>query len=73
MVKDRSRGRSIVELDLHMGRNRIVRRILDAAGHPVIELNRSAFGPLHLGPLSAGAMRDLTRDELGALMDSVSS
>jgi len=70
-VKDRSRGRSIVELDIHMGRNRIVRRMLDAAGHPVKELTRTAFGPLHVGSLSSGAMRDLTRDELGALFDSV--
>ena len=71
LVKDRSRGRSLVELDIHMGRNRIVRRLLDAAGHPVRELTRTALGPLHLGGLSSGAMRDLTQDELGALLDSV--
>lgn len=71
LVQDTSRGRSLVELDIHMGRNRIVRRLLDAAGHPVRELTRTAFGPLHLGGLSSGAMRDLTRDELGALFDSV--
>ncbi|WP_332644057.1 pseudouridine synthase [Aeromicrobium sp.] len=71
LVKDRSRGRSIVELDIHMGRNRIVRRMLDAVGHPVVELNRSAFGPLDLRGLAAGAMRDLSREELGALFDSV--
>lgn len=70
-VLDRSRGRSIVELDLHMGRNRIVRRLLAAAGHPVVELTRTALGPIHLGGLAAGAMRDLNRDELGALFDSV--
>jgi len=71
LVKDRSRGRSIVELDIHMGRNRIVRRMLAAAGHPVIELTRTAFGPLDLRGLAAGAMRDLSREELGALFDSV--
>ena len=70
-VKDRSRGRSMVELDLHIGRNRIVRRILDHVGHPVVELTRTAFGPLHLGGLSMGATRDLSRDELGALFDTV--
>jgi 23S rRNA pseudouridine2605 synthase len=70
-VKDRSRGRSIVELDIHMGRNRIVRRLLDAAGHPVRELTRTAFGPLRVGSLPSGKMRDLTRDELGALFDVV--
>ena len=71
LVKDRSRGQSIVELDIHMGRNRIVRRLLDAAGHPVIELTRTAFGPIDLRGLAAGAMRDLSREEVGALFDSV--
>lgn len=71
LVKDRSRGRSIVELDIHMGRNRIVRRLLAEVGHPVIELTRSAFGPLDLRGLAAGAMRDLSREELGLLFDSV--
>ncbi|WP_229053809.1 pseudouridine synthase [Aeromicrobium sp. Leaf350] len=70
-VKDVSGDRSLVELDLHMGRNRIVRRLLDHVGHPVIELTRTAFGPLHLGSLKSGRTRDLTRDELGALFDSV--
>ena len=71
VVKDRSRGRSLVELDLHMGRNRIVRRLLDAAGHPVDELTRTAFGPLRLGGLAVGSMRRLSRDEVGDLFDSV--
>jgi 23S rRNA pseudouridine2605 synthase len=70
-VKDRSRGRSLVELDIHMGRNRIVRRLLAEVGHPVRELTRTAFGPLHLGGLGVGKMRDLTQDELGALFDCV--
>ncbi|WP_404801093.1 pseudouridine synthase [Aeromicrobium duanguangcaii] len=71
VVRDRSRGKSLVELDLHSGKNRIVRRLLDAVGHPVIELTRTAFGPLRLGDLRSGAMRDLSREELGALFDSV--
>lgn len=71
LVKDRSRGRSLVELDVHIGRNRIVRRLLAEVGHPVLELTRTAFGPLHLGGLASGALRELTRDETGALFDSV--
>jgi 23S rRNA pseudouridine2605 synthase len=71
VVKDRSRGRSLVELDLHMGRNRIVRRLLAEVGHPVVELTRTAFGPVRLGSLAVGQLRDLTREELGALFDSV--
>jgi 23S rRNA pseudouridine2605 synthase len=73
VVKDRSRGRSLVELDLHMGRNRIVRRMLAAVGHPVVELTRTTFGPIHLGGLGVGRSRELTREELGDLFDSVSS
>lgn len=61
--------KSIVELDLHVGRNRIVRRLLAAAGHPVDRLTRTAFGSVRLGRLPAGASRDLSRDELGRLLD----
>ena len=70
-VIDRSRGRSLVEIELHIGRNRIVRRILDHVGHPVVELTRTAFGPLRLGDLNVGTTRELSRDEIGALFDSV--
>lgn len=72
-VRDRSGGRSLVELDIHMGRNRIVRRLLAEVGHPVIELTRTGFGPLKLGDLRMGTMRELSRDELGDLFDSVSA
>lgn len=61
-------GDSLVELTLHSGRNRIVRRMMAEVGHPVIELVRRQFGPLHLGTLKVGAMRDLTKEELGALL-----
>ena len=62
---------SLVELTLHSGRNRIVRRMLEAVGHPVLELVRRQFGPLHLGTLPVGAMRDVTRVELGELLGLV--
>lgn len=71
IVKDRSRGQSLIELDIHMGRNRIVRRLLAEVGHPVKELTRTGFGPIHLGGLRPGVMRELSRDELGELFDSV--
>jgi len=63
-----SRGSSLVELTLHSGRNRIVRRMMAAVGHPVTELVRRQFGPLHLGTLPAGKSRELTKIELGALL-----
>ncbi|MCU1476174.1 MAG: transporter [Subtercola sp.] len=65
---DSSAGGSLVEVTLHSGRNRIVRRMLEVVGHPVVELVRRQFGPLHLGSLKAGELRDLSRDELGALL-----
>lgn len=65
---DTSRGSSLVELTLHSGRNRIVRRMMAAVGHPVTELVRRQFGPLHLGTLPAGRTRELSKIELGALL-----
>jgi 23S rRNA pseudouridine2605 synthase len=62
---------TIVELVIHEGRNRIVRRLLDHVGHPVRQLTRTAFGPVSLGQLKAGEVRELTNDELGDLLDSV--
>jgi len=63
-----SPAETLVELTLHSGRNRIVRRMLDAVGHPVIDLVRRQFGPLHLGTLPVGRTRDLTKSELGQLL-----
>ncbi|WP_353829070.1 pseudouridine synthase [Agromyces sp. SYSU T0242] len=59
---------TMVEVTLHSGRNRIVRRMLDAVGHPVVELVRRQFGPLHLGTLRSGAVRELSRIEVGQLL-----
>ncbi|CAN5372233.1 pseudouridine synthase [soil metagenome] len=68
MLGAASGGASMVEITLHSGRNRIVRRMLDAVGHPVLELVRRQFGPLHLGSLQIGQTRDLTKVELGELL-----
>jgi len=67
-----ARDGSILELVIHEGRNRIVRRLLDHVGHPVRQLTRTAIGPVVLGRLGVGEMRDLTHDELGALLDAAS-
>jgi len=60
-------GRSLVELVLHEGRNRIVRRLLAEVGHPVHRLVRTAIGPLQLGGQRAGTLRPLSREEVSAL------
>jgi len=55
---------------LREGRNREVRRMLDAVGHPVRRLYRRCFGPLEIGRLKPGAWRRLSSDEIAALMGS---
>ncbi len=62
--------RAIVEVVIHEGRNRIVRRLLDHVGHPVQRLTRTAIGPVRIGSLRTGAMRELTTDEIGSLLDA---
>jgi 23S rRNA pseudouridine2605 synthase len=66
------RDGSIVELVIHEGRNRIVRRLLGHMGHPVKQLTRTAIGPIALGRLGVGEIRELTNDELGELLDAAS-
>ncbi len=67
----RTDRRSLVNITLHEGRNRVVRRLMDAVGHPVDRLARIAIGPIRLGQLPVGETREVTRDELGALLDLV--
>jgi len=68
--QDGKQDRSIVELVIHEGRNRIVRRLLDEVGHPVRRLTRTAIGPVVLRGLKKGEVRELTLDELGVLLDA---
>ena len=63
-VLDAHGRESVLELTIHEGRKRIVRRMLEAVGHPVLALERVAFGPLELGRLHAGASRRLRPREL---------
>ncbi len=56
-----------VRITINEGRNRQVRRMFDAIGHPVIELHRPAFGPLHLGDLAEGEWRLLGDEDIEAL------
>ena len=63
-------GRSIVELVIHEGRNRIVRRLLAEVGHPVRRLTRTAIGPVRLHGLRSGELRELTLEELGPMLDA---
>ena len=64
-------GPSRVELVLHEGRNRQVRRMFEAVGHPVERLRRSRYAGLGPGRLKPGDWRELTRDEVRRLRRSV--
>jgi 23S rRNA pseudouridine2605 synthase len=59
--------RSVVDVTIHEGRNRQIRRMFEALGHPVLVLTRTRFGPLRLGSLAPGGMRGLTLKEIEAL------
>ena len=58
---------STIELVIHEGRNRQVRRMLEAVGHPVRSLHRSAYGGIELGDLPSGGWRRLSAGELERL------
>ncbi|MDH4163058.1 MAG: pseudouridine synthase [Nitrospirota bacterium] len=61
---------SYVEITIHEGRKRQVRRMIDYTGHSVIKLKRSKVGVLPLGDLELGAYRHLTSDEVRALQEA---
>ena len=66
-AKVRRLGADRLDLTIHEGRKRQVRRMCEAVGHPVRELQRIAFGPLRLGGLAEGQARRLTRAEVERL------
>jgi 23S rRNA pseudouridine2605 synthase len=61
----------LLSLVIREGRNREVRRLMEAVGHPVLRLRRVRFGPLRLGNLESGHWRALTETEIRALRASV--
>jgi len=69
-VLDQNEQSSLVEIVLHSGKNRIVRRMMEAVGFPVLELTRKSFGPMRLGNLKPGQFRELSKLEVGLLMQA---
>jgi pseudouridine synthase len=63
----RNRREGVVQITIREGRNRQVRRMLEAVGHPVRELTRTRIGPLTDRRLKPGAWRDLTAEEIRTL------
>lgn len=64
-------GRVVMEIVIHEGRNRQVRKMCEAVGLEVARLKRTSIGPLRLGMLKPGAYRDLTSEELKAVRNAV--
>jgi 23S rRNA pseudouridine2605 synthase len=72
-ARARRLGRGRVELVLHEGRTHQVKRMLEAVGHPVVRLHRSAYAGLTLAGLEPGAWRELTSEEVTALHAQVNT
>ena len=70
-AKASSPSPNVLKLTLHEGRNRQVRRMCEAIGHPVRRLVRTRIGPLADGALPPGSWRDLTQAEVRALERAV--
>lgn len=62
---------TILEIKVHEGRKRVVRRMLEALGHPVVRLVRTEVGGIRLGRLAPGSYRNLTLDEVASLIREV--
>lgn len=72
-VQQANRGNSlsVVEISIHEGKNRQVRRMFEAVGYPLVGLQRIAFGPLKLNNLKPGEFRPLKVQEVARLQKEV--
>jgi 23S rRNA pseudouridine2605 synthase len=62
-----------IEIAIHEGRNRQIRRMCKAVGHPALKLKRIGYGPLKLGDLKVGSFRKLTAREIALLKEAAKS
>ncbi len=67
VVLDKQQGRVVLQMTIHEGRNRQIRRMCEAVGLEVARLKRTAVGPVKLGMLKPGEFRELKPDELRAI------
>lgn len=63
-IIESKRDMALIEVTIHEGKNRQVRKMCEAIGHPVINLKRIAFGKLKLGKLKPGEWRNLSESEI---------
>ncbi len=62
-------GSTTIQITIHEGRKRQVRKMFDAIGHPVLQLKRTAYGQLELGELGPGKYRFLTPADIKFILD----
>ncbi|MFT0763227.1 pseudouridine synthase [Scrofimicrobium sp. R131] len=70
-IKEQYGDITTVEITVHEGRNRLVRRLMEEVGHPVRELVRVRFGPIRLERLQPGTVRRIKGNDLTALYKAV--
>lgn len=71
LVLDKQPGRVVLQMTIHEGRNRQIRKMCEAVGLEVERLKRTSIGPLKLGMLKPGEYRELKPDELRALRNAL--
>lgn len=72
VVLDKQPGRVVLQMTIHEGRNRQIRKMCEAVGLEVARLKRTSIGPLKLGMLRPGEYRELKPDELRAIRTAIS-
>lgn len=71
IVLDKQPGRVVLQITIHEGRNRQIRKMCEAVGLEVARLKRTSIGPLKLGMLKPGEYRELKPDELRAIRNAM--
>ena len=71
IVLDKEPGRVVMQITIHEGRNRQIRKMCEAVGLEVARLKRTSIGPLKLGMLKPGEYRELKPDELRAIRNAI--
>lgn len=72
LVLDKQPGRVVLQMTIHEGKNRQIRKMCEAVGLEVARLKRTSIGPLKLGMLKPGEYRELKPDELRAIRNALS-
>ena len=70
LFKERSQQNAVVQITIHEGRKRQVKKMFQAIGHPVLSLKRLAYGNLGLGNLQPGKYKFLTKSDINLIFSN---